>query len=131
MRLWIATSADKNQTVIELAKERFEEKHQGVSVWAFLQELAGPHTESGREWAKHNLAVTRTVALSSGQLTNPLFAPFLEAMHDARLGAFDVSSLRLWNLFNNDIFQDWIIRGGRLNLEEHLKRIARDYDENV
>lgn len=97
--------------------------------WAFMQELASPHTESGLEWAKHNLAVSRTAAGSSGQQSDPLYEPFLESLVDARLGAFDVSSMKLWKFWNNDILQDWIARGGRVDVEERLKRIAREYDE--
>jgi multiple sugar transport system substrate-binding protein len=98
--------------------------------WAFLQELASPHTEAGQEWAKYNLAVTRTLAASSGQLTDPLYSPFLQSLENARLSAFDVSGMRLWKFWNNDILQDWITRGGRINIEERLRRIAQDYDES-
>jgi ABC-type glycerol-3-phosphate transport system substrate-binding protein len=98
--------------------------------WAFLQELASPHTESGREWAKHNLAVSRTVAEVSGQQADPLYRPFLESLNDARLGAFDISSLRLWNFWNNDVFQEWILRESRINVEERLSRIASAYDNH-
>jgi multiple sugar transport system substrate-binding protein len=98
--------------------------------WAFLQEAASPHTESGREWAKHNLAVSRTVAEVSGQHTDPLYRPFLESLQHARQGAFDVSSLRLWDFWNNDVFQEWILRESRINVEERLGRIAGAYDDN-
>lgn len=97
--------------------------------WAFLQELASPHTESGREWAKHNLAVSRTVAEISGQQSDPLYSPFLKSLEDARQGAFDVSSLKLWRFWNNDVFQEWIFRESRINVEERLRRIARAYDD--
>lgn len=97
--------------------------------WAFLQELASPHTESGREWAKHNLAVSRTVAEISGQQSDPLYSPFLKSLENARQGAFDVSSMRLWRFWNNDVFQEWIFRESRINVEERLRRIAREYDE--
>ncbi|SDT54030.1 ABC-type glycerol-3-phosphate transport system, substrate-binding protein [Paenibacillaceae bacterium GAS479] len=97
--------------------------------WAFLQELASPHTESGREWAKHNLAVSRTVAEISGQQSDPLYSPFLKSLENARQGAFDVSSMRLWRFWNNDVFQEWIFRDSRINLEERLRRIAKEYDE--
>lgn len=98
--------------------------------WAFLQELASPHTDPGREWAKHNLAVSRTVAQISGQQSDPLYRPFLESLNSAKQGAFDVSSMHLWNYWNNDIFQNWILRESRINVEERLKRIAKEYDDS-
>lgn len=96
--------------------------------WAFLQEIASPYTEAGQEWAKHNLAVSRPVAATSGQEADPLYAPFLAAMDSARLGAFDRSSMRLWKYWNNDLLRDWIVRGGRIHLERRLAEIAREYD---
>jgi multiple sugar transport system substrate-binding protein len=98
--------------------------------WSFLQELASPHTDSGREWAKHNLAVSRTAANMSGQQSDPLYLPFLESLNDAKQGAFDVSSMKLWRFWNNDIFQEWIQRESRINVEERLKKIAKEYDES-
>ncbi|MBD3918424.1 sugar ABC transporter substrate-binding protein [Paenibacillus sp. PR3] len=98
--------------------------------WTFLQELTSPHTEAGREWAKHNLAVSRTVAGVSGQQADSLYQPFLASLENARLGAFDVSSLRLWDYWNNDIFQEWVLRESRINVEERLRIIAREYDDH-
>ncbi|MBU5351818.1 sugar ABC transporter substrate-binding protein [Paenibacillus barcinonensis] len=97
--------------------------------WAFLQELASPHTEPGREWAKHNLVVSRTAAEISGQQSDPLYSPFLKSLENARQSAFDVSSMKLWRFWNNDAFQEWIFRESRINVEERLGRIARQYDE--
>ncbi|MFK7696584.1 ABC transporter substrate-binding protein [Paenibacillus sp. HJGM_3] len=98
--------------------------------WAFLLELVSPNTAAGQEWARHNLAVNRSVASASGQQDDPLYEPFLASLEDARLGAFDVSDMKLWTYWNNDIFQDWIARGRRINVEERLRRIAREYDEH-
>lgn len=98
--------------------------------WAFLQELASPHTDSGREWAKHNLAASRTVAEISGQQSDPLYSPFLESLATAKQGAFDVSSMKLWDFWNNDIFQNWILRESRINIEERLRKIAEQYDDS-
>jgi ABC-type glycerol-3-phosphate transport system substrate-binding protein len=96
--------------------------------WSFLQELTSPYTKAGQEWAKHNLAVSRPVAASSGQEVDPLYAPFLAVMDSARLGAFDRSSMRLWKYWNNDLLRDWIVRGGIIHLEKKLAEIAREYD---
>jgi multiple sugar transport system substrate-binding protein len=56
--------------------------------WQFLRKLALPGSGVDRLWTVLNMAAARTTAEASGQLQDPLFAPFYKELEHGRLSAF-------------------------------------------
>lgn len=93
------------------------------AAWDMLKRLIRPDEKSAKEWARHNVAWSKSMADRSGQSDTPYLGPFLSELPYAVKRAQTVNPNLLRTSLTGDIFNELIVQGA--DVRETLEQLAR------
>ncbi|MDF2726422.1 MAG: hypothetical protein K0Q59_6100 [Paenibacillus sp.] len=93
------------------------------AAWDMLKRLIRPDEKSAKEWARHNVAWSKSMADRSGQGDSQYLGPFLAELPYAAKRAQIINPNLLRTSLTGDIFQELIVHGA--DVREALEQLAR------
>jgi len=97
--------------------------------WDMLKRFIRPDEKSATEWARHNVAWSKTMADRSGQSGAPYLGPFLAELPFARKRAQTLNPHLLHTSLTNDILHELIVHGA--DVRETLETLARAVENEL
>lgn len=99
--------------------------------WDLLKRLVRPDQNSAKDWARHNVAWSKTMAELSGQSMAEYFGPFLSELPYARKRMQTLNPKLLYTSLTNEIINDLIVSGAdvRQTLEELARVVEIELEE--